>query len=265
MSAADQFFARSYYDWSQGNNVLEILDNSCAIVRYAPPNYTELSGGGIAFVNSNTRWVVPGTDNPIYYTGQALNSGGGYYFIPAPAPPAPVCFLEGTKVLTLIDGKESYVPIETLRNGSMVKTSRDGYMRVELVAKGPIQNPETTERIKDRLYKCSTSKYPELTEDLYITGCHSILVDKLTEEEQAAITEHLGKVYVTDRKYRLIAAADLRAEPWASQGTHTIWHFALESDDPLRNYGIYVNGGLLVETCSIQHLRDKTEMEIIQQ
>jgi hypothetical protein len=226
---------------------------------------TNGDAAGYAFIRSVSRWYFtyssPGP-GPVYTTGESL-SISNYYFYPAPAAPV-VCFLEGTKVLCLINGSETYVPIETLRNGSMVKTSREGYMRVELVAKGPIQNPGTTDRIKDRLYKCSPSKYPELTEDLYITGCHSILVDKLTEEQQAVITEHLGKLYVTDRKHRLIAVADERAEPWTQAGTHTIWHFALESDDPLRNYGVYVNGGLLVETCSIQHLRDKTDMEIIQ-
>lgn len=239
---------------------------------FAQPPFNEITAGGIAFVESIYWWVLYGNgpDGQIYDTrfpnspAPPLVDDQVTAFQPAATQPtAPICFLEGTKVLSLINGSETYVPIETLRNGSMVKTSREGYMRVELVAKGPIQNPGTSERIKDRLYKCSPSKYPELKEDLYITGCHSILVDSLTEAEQAAITQHLGKIYVTDRKYRLIAAADLRAEPWTAEGTHTIWHFALESDDPLRNYGVYVNGGLLVETCSIQHMRDKTDMEII--
>jgi hypothetical protein len=254
-----------YRNQSDAENFLNpVGESDTNFVAGAP--LTNPPGGSLdtGFMNSVTRWVVSiysaGVQGQVYNTGESL-SVSNYYFYPAPAP---VCFLEGTKVLTLIDGKETYVPIETLRNGAIVKTSREGYMRVELVAKGPIQNPGTTDRIKDRLYKCSTSKYLELTEDLYITGCHSILVDKLTEEQQAVITEHLGKLYVTDRKHRLIAVADERAEPWTQAGTHTIWHFALESDDPLRNYGVYVNGGLLVETCSIQHLRDKTDMEIIQ-
>jgi len=258
-----QVFVRSQADWDLG------IFAATSTSSYLAQDLVESTAGGIAFVNSITLWVPVGAVSPIYdkrlYPPNTLSDDTAYYLKPADNQPTPpVCFLEGTKVLALINDKETYVPIETLRNGSMVKTSREGYMRVELVAKGPIQNPGTSERIKDRLYKCSPSKYPELTEDLYITGCHSILVDKLTEAEQAAITEHLGKVYVTDRKYRLIAAVDLRAEPWLVAGTHTIWHFALESDDPLRNYGVYVNGGLLVETCSIQHLRDKTSMEVIQ-
>ena len=39
------------------------------------------------------------------------------------------------------------------------------------------------ERIKNQLYTCSTENYPELFEDLIITGCHSILVDELTEQD----------------------------------------------------------------------------------
>ena len=191
----------------------------------------------------------------VYPNGSVLNSGGGFYRL----YPASPCFLEGTKILCQKDGKERYVCIESLKKGDLVKTSRDGYKKVELVGKGEIQNPGNDERIESRLYKCSPSNYPELSEDIYITGCHSILVDNISEEEREKTIAQLGKIFITDKKYRLMAAIDKRAEPWVSEGKYTIWHLALENEDVKMNYGIYACG-LLVETCSIHSLKNRSNM-----
>ena len=174
-----------------------------------------------------------------------------------------VCFLEGTQILCLVDNVETYVPIETMRPGFLVKTSCDGYKKVELIGKATMTNRGDSKRIEDRLYKLSPSNYPELKEDLFITGAHSILVDKITDKERAELTAQFGNIYVTDRKYRLTAMVDERAEPWASEGKYTIWHFALENEDIKMNYGVYANGGLLVETCSINTMRTKSNLTIV--
>jgi hypothetical protein len=197
---------------------------------------------------------------PVYHTGDTLNSDGNPSYFLYPASP---CFLEGTTVLCLIDGVEKYVPIEMLRCGMPVKTSLNGYKKVELIGKGPIDNPGNDERIEGRLYRCSQEKYPELSEDLYITGCHSVLVDTLTDAERVDTAERLGKIFVTDKKYRLMACVDSRAVPWNSAGTYTIWHLALENDDKSMNYGIYVNGGLLVETCSLKVMKTRSILEAV--
>lgn len=177
--------------------------------------------------------------------------------------PAVPCFLEGTQVLCQVDGIEKYLPIETIEPGTLVKTSRDGYKKVELIGKGIIYNPDNNERIQNRLFKCSTSKYPELKEDLYITGAHSILVDTITDVQREGIVKSLGNIFVTDKKYRLVACVDERAEPWISEGNYTIWHLALENENIKMNYGIYVNGGLLVETCSINSLKNRYNMSLM--
>jgi hypothetical protein len=207
-------------------------------------------------IASNSSGSSP--QNVVYNNGNLLNSDGTYNLYPA-VP----CFLEGTKILSLLDGKESYVPIENLRKGDLVKTSRHGYKKVELIGKGNIVNPANNERSEERLYKCSPSKYLELTEDLYITGFHSILVDTLTDVEREKTMKHMGDIFVTDKKYRLIACVDERAEPWCSEGNYTIWHVALENTDERMNYGIYANGGLLVESCSINFLKNHTNMSIV--
>jgi len=195
----------------------------------------------------------------VYNNGFDLSVFGSTSYNVYPATP---CFLEGSKILSLVEGKETFVPIETLQKGDLIKTTRDGYKKIELIGKGNIVNFGNNERIEERLYKCSTEKYPELTEDLYITGFHSILVDTLTEIERENIMNYMGDIYVTDSKYRLIACADERAEPWNSQGNFTIWHIALENKDERMNYGIYANGGLLVESCSINFLKNHANMSV---
>jgi len=205
---------------------------------------------------SNSNGTSP--QNVVYPNGSVLNAGGGYFLYPS-AP----CFLEGTTILCQVDGVEKYVPVEQLKKGTLVKTSLDGYKPVVLIGKGTIQNPGDDERTENRLYKCSPSKYPELKDDLYITGCHSILEFPITEKQKEDLIKHLGNLFVTDKKYRLIACVDERAEPWNSEGVYTIWHFALEHTDESMNYGVYVNGGLLVETCSIRFLKQKSNMTFI--
>jgi len=196
----------------------------------------------------------------VYTNGDELNFDGDYYLYPAGQTP---CFLEGTTILCKVDDVESYLPIETIKPGTLVKTSLNGYKKVELIGKGNINNPGNNERIEKRLYKCSTNKYAELKEDLYITGCHSILVNNITDLQREQSIKQSGKVFVTDKKYRLMACIDERAEPWASEGTYTIWHVALENDNIKMNYGVYANGGLLVETCSINYMRTKANMQLI--
>ena len=176
-----------------------------------------------------------------------------------------MCFLEGTKILCFDPETQQEVerPIETLRKGTLVKTTYSGYKAVDTIGTSKIYNPANSMRSLNRLYKCSKENYPELKEDLFITGCHSILVQELTEEERALSLELQGKIYATDRLYRLIAAADKRAEPYASEGVFNIWHLALENENYYFNYGIYANG-LLVETTSLRMIKEKSGMDLVQ-
>jgi hypothetical protein len=84
----------------------------------------------------------------------------------------------------------------------------------------------------------------------------------MTDKQKEDTIKELGKLFVTDNKYRLMACVDERAEPWNSKGAYTIWHFALENNDITMNYGVYANGGLLVETCSIRFLKTKSNMDL---
>jgi len=174
-----------------------------------------------------------------------------------------ICFLEGSKILCSIDGQETYVPIETIRKGTLVKTRLNGYVPVDMIGHSKMYNPGHSLHSKNRLYRLSHNQYPELTEDLILTGCHSILVDELTEEQREKSIAYTGDIYITDDKYRLIACLDPRAHPYASEGIHNIWHLALENENYYWNYGIYANG-LLVETTSKRMMKELSGMELIE-
>jgi hypothetical protein len=204
-------------------------------------------------------------------TYQVTNSSSDTYFMisfssytppPPPTPPRVVCFKEDSKILCLIDNVETYVPVQDIRKGVLVKTSKNGFKAVEAIGTSQTSNSEETP-VKDRLFICSNDKYPEVFEDLYVTGSHSILVDELTEVQREKIIQLVRRIFVTDNKYRLMACIDERAKLFNEVGRFNIYHLALENENKLMNYGIYANG-LLVETCSINFLTNKSTMKLLE-
>ena len=142
-----------------------------------------------------------------------------------------------------------------------MKTLKDGYQEIYKIGKKELYHAASQERWKNQLYVCKREKYPELLEELVITGCHSILVDGfISPEEREKTIEVNGDTYVTDGKYRLPACVDERTEVYPVEGTYEIYHVALENENYYFNYGIYANG-LLVETCSKRYLTELAEME----
>ena len=195
------------------------------------------------------------------YTGGAVVL---YSVVNKYAPGDVPCFKDDTKILCFKEGREVYVKVQNIRNGDLVKTLKNGYVPVNMIGKRNIFHSALQERIKEQLYKCLPSEYPELFEPLIITGAHSILVDSFVSEEQRKkVIEVNGNTYVTDTKYRLPACADFRASIYETPGTYTIYHLALENDDYYMNYGIYANG-LLVETCSKRYLKELSGMKLIE-
>jgi len=172
------------------------------------------------------------------------------------------CFLEGTKLLCFENNQEVYREIENLRKGDLVKTIYNGYMPIYMMGTTALYNPGNDYRVANRLYKCPKENYPTLFEDLYITGCHSILVPELTDDQWENTKAVNGNIYVTDNHFRLIACADEKAEPFNKEGFMNIYHIALEHHDIYMNYGIYANG-LLVESCSVDYLIKYSNLRII--
>jgi len=202
----------------------------------------------------NYGMVVSGSE---FYT--AVNSNNAVYKNTLPPLTVPtICFHEDTLILT----DEGYVVIKDLRKGDLVKTLLHGYIPIESIGHSKIYNPDNLLRSQNRLYRCTAENYPDLNEDLIVTGCHSILVDSLTNQQREDTIDILGRLMVTDKKYRLMACLDNRSEPYEIAGLHNIWHVALEHHDPKMNYGIYANG-LLVETTSIRMMNELSGMELV--
>ena len=171
----------------------------------------------------------------------------------------PPCFLSGSKILT----DTGYKVVEDLRKGDLVKTLKNDYLPIVLIGKSLIYNSGDNDRIKNRLYNLSINKYDELTEDLVLTGCHSILTDILTKEQEDATLANYGAYPITDGKVRLETYLDDKADPYLENGTFTVYHLALENENYFTNYGIWANG-LLVESCSKRYLTELSGMELIE-
>ena len=171
-----------------------------------------------------------------------------------------VCFKKDTQILTF----QGYKRIQDLKPGDLVKTLKHEYVPIYKIGFSEIDHPcNLEERTKDQLYKCSPDNYPEVFEDLVLTGCHSILVDTIESEEQMEkMIEINGRVCETDGKYRLPVCLDEKATVYDVPGNHTIYHLALENDDYYMNYGIYANG-LLVESTS-KRFMDTIKMTLVE-
>ena len=218
--------------------------------------YTVGTYGGYTHWRLASNSTGSSSQSVVYSVGNVLNSDGAYKLYPGTA-----CFLGGTRILCQVAGIDTYVPIESIKPGTLVKTSLDGYKKVEVIGTRQLTNPGTDQRSENCLYKCSPKNYPELQRDLYITGCHSILVDTITDAQREQTIKLMDRIFITDQKYRLMTCIDERAEPWVSEGVYTIWHLALENADSKMNYGVYAEG-LLVETSSLNFLKNRSNMTI---
>ena len=232
---------------------------------YTVLSYNNSLFTGYTLQNSRFQYWVDNLSNPTitYNVGDSINLTSDLNVYASFLQTTP-CFLEGTKILCFKDNEECYIPIENIRKGTLVKTLLNGYLPVDMIGKKPINNPSHEERIEERLYRCPKENYPDLNEDLYITGFHSILVDDkdISDEEVEEIIKKVKYTYFTDGKVRLLACVDKRAVPYQEEGVFTVWHIALESDDYYINYGVYANG-LLVETCSKRYLKELSKMELV--
>jgi hypothetical protein len=230
--------------------------------------------GGSTYTNANTTIspiVITGLQNGVSYQVAIVSNSSAGDSVASNIVVASItypCFLQGSKILTMNPetDDEEYVPIEKLRRGDLIKTLPHGYKAIAYIGHSVLADPVSDKDKRNRLYRFPKSKISGMTEDLYITGEHCTLHSHVTEEILFKTRDHMGDVYVTERMIRVPACLDERAEPYkGSNGSKmpvTIWHLALEHNNAYHNYGIWANG-LLVESCSIEHLVNRSNMELM--
>lgn len=245
-----------------GKNFYVLMENENDAVTIPTINssITVTKSGETTFSVSNGLSTTTLNSGESYnYNGLTVNLGSVYGYL---VDPSTICFKEGTKIACLDENSNpTKIPVEELKAGMFVKTYKHGYIPVHTIGTKKLYNPENDTRDKDRLYECTPEQYPDLTENLYITGCHSILVDQLTEQQTTDTLREAQDIFITDDKYRLMAFLDERAKPWTNEGMYSIYHIYLDHPDNLMNYGIYANG-LLVESCSKRSMEEKSYMTL---
>ena len=177
-----------------------------------------------------------------------------------------VCFKEGTKILCYAKPEDKYIPIENLTDNLFIKTYKHGYKKIKYILKSQLIN--SSERTMNKLYVMSKTTFNGLTEDLYITGSHSVLKNTLTAKEESQMDKLLTAFKDIDynRKidgmHKLVACFDDRFQEYNEEGMFNIYHLVLEHDSVFQNYGIYANG-LLTESTDELTLHRMTDFEII--
>ena len=241
------FYQDNFYFTNSNVNTISKYDINGTLItdNYATGGMV-YAGGGIAFDSNGIFYVTNQLNEPNYGACVILKLINM------------VCFKEDTRILT----DKGYILIQNLRNGDLIKTLNNNFVPINMIGYKDIYNPSSSEREKNQLYLCSQENYPEIFEDLLITGCHSILVDEFKEDEEKDVKKLLGEIYITDDKYRLPACIDKRTEIYKNTGTYRIYHIALDNENYYSNYGVYANG-LLVESCSKRYLKECSKMSII--
>jgi hypothetical protein len=254
---------QTFYDATDLNTDIRSTGSSGGPTYLYYPGWLCFDGGGCNVTSFPYFYGATVGDYNLYgstnsSTGNHVDGNGNLTYTFAAVSGPYVCFREDTKIRTTNGDKK----IQDLRKGDLVLTYRNGFQPIDCIGFRPIQHVPQQERIKDQLYVCKKEHYPELTEDLVVTGCHAILVKDFKEGERVKTIEVLGDTYVTDAHYRLPACVDSRACVYEKEESCFIYHFALENTDYYMNYGVYANG-LLVETSSKRYMRELSNMSLI--
>jgi hypothetical protein len=242
------------------NTTLYVLGGQSGLGITWPAASTSVSNGFNGYLSQLTIYNAALTSAEVTFLRSNI-----YVTTPPYIPLVYPCFLEGTKILRMNPetDEEEYIAVEKLRRGDLIKTLLNGYKAIHSIGHKILPNPATDKDKRNRLYRFSKQKCPDVNRDLYITGEHCTLRLDLTYDQVEQIKDHMGRYYITDKHFRCPACLDERAEPYDREDKPvTIWHFALEHYDAYLNYGIYANG-LLVESCSIEYLMKKSNMELI--
>ena len=184
------------------------------------PTITALNSISVSGVNA----IVGTGSNNVYYTS------------------TPLCYEKNTLILVLENEEEVYKKVGELKVGDLVKTYKDGYKKIKIIKsfKYKLWNKDNE---LNYLYRMKEN-------GVIVTGGHSLLVDKFSEEEEIKNRKYeFFNETINDKKLLLACTSD-KFEKIDDDKEYELCHFSLESDDPFTHYGVYINDGILSESCS---------------
>ena len=94
------------------------------------------------------------------------------------------------------------------------------------------------------------NKNPLLTHDLVVTGGHSMLVDEdcISDENKAFMISCGMKFHMVHDKYKELVRLNPNFVGKTDNSVEKVYLVVLEHEDINYVYGMYVNGGVLVES-----------------
>jgi photosystem II stability/assembly factor-like uncharacterized protein len=171
--------------------------------------------------------AIAGTSAGIYYTS------------------SPLCYEANTLILTVENEEEVYKKVSELKVGDLVKTYKQGYKKINLLRSFSYKPLDKNNEL-NLLYKHKEN-------GVILTAGHSILVDELTEQEKINNKKYRFSQTIEDKKLLLACSSD-KFEKIDDDQEYHLYHFSLESDEPKAHFGVYINDGLLSESCSEEAL-----------
>ena len=164
------------------------------------------------------------------------------------------CFQKGTQILC---ENEVYVPIENIKIGDFVKTYKHGYQKV-IMCKNT-RSCDYVRNSKNQIHVYKKASNPDLIEDLYLTGGHSLLLDALSETEFKNMKETLYTEInlMVEDKYKLMCCFNNNIEISPQQNVE-LYRFTLEPPENAKHshvYGIWANG-ILSESNSVMSMEN---------
>jgi hypothetical protein len=163
------------------------------------------------------------------------------------------CFHESVTILCYINNKKEYINIKNISVGDNVVTYKDGIKKVKLIKIKTTFNKKN--KNMSNFFILEKNKKNILTHDLIITGKHSSLVDIINEKNKKIMSGiYKNKYNKIHDKYKLLSYLDNNFICKNDEITENVYIIVLEGNDKKYTYGIYVNGGYLVESCGEQYI-----------
>ena len=174
----------------------------------------------------------------------------------------PNCVDKDTDITCLVDGAEKDVKVHNLKPGDMVKTYKDGYRKINRIGYMDSFNQSKSERLGGARFVLLKTDQNGLTEDLYVSARHLILVDSLTEEQEKNEKETFGKIYKVNDKFLVQARHHPDFELIEEPRYHRYYQMTLDNDGDIhKRHGIYTNGYLTESTCQYDYETHLTDLK----